>query len=652
MIRATVLLSAALGLLAVVGGTTGYAKSEPLLMPGKRSLYQRVLTLPGAALQSRPDTTSRKYRLAPFTILYVYQRQRVEAQDWAQVGPDRHKGAIGWIAARHLVDWKQTLTVAFKDPLGHDRALMFRDRRSLKSLINSRDIFGYQLLYEKAAGGEVSSDSPVVAIQPKAYVDVLKDFYIVPILEHEDVYIGNEQGLMLKVTTLPLERAQPGAVSGSAPRDYRSAIVFVIDATVSMGPYIDRTREVVRRVYNSIEAKDLLNKVSFGLVAYRDNLEAVPQLEYLTRTYATLGQGTDPRKFFTHVNHVAPARVSSKGFVEDAYAGVKEAIEEIDWTGYHARYVVLITDAGARPSHDPLGTTGLSAEGVGQLARDKGLSIWVLHLKTSAGASDHASAADQYQRLSLYPGIGEFYYPVQMGSVGDFGRVLETFTREITQQVGEATKGVAPTHIPEEPKDDPLAEFQRKVSTLGYALRMRYLQEAEGGQIPAVFNAWLVDRDIADPARATLEVRVLLTRDQLSDLQYVLKKVLETAEEGVLSPRDFLEELKSVAATISRDPAAASASTRTTGGREQNLVDLGYMREYIEDLPYTGEVMRISLQTWEDWPAKDQLKFIHRIESKISYYEAIHDNTDLWVSLDGGPLTGDSVYPVPLDMLP
>jgi hypothetical protein len=44
--------------------------------------------------------------------------------------------------------------------------------------------------------------------------------------------------------------------------------------------------------------------------------------------------------------------------------------------------------------------------------------------------------------------------------------------------------------------------------------------------------------------------------------------------------------------------------------------------------------------------------FVSRLESKISYYQALHDHTDLWVSLDGGPVSGESVFPVLLDMLP
>jgi hypothetical protein len=166
-----------------------------------------------------------------------------------------------------------------------------------------------------------------------------------------------------------------------------------------------------------------------------------------------------------------------------------------------------------------------------------------------------------------------------------------------------------------------------------------------------VFDAWLLDRDFNDPERATLDIRVLLTRDQLSDLHDVLKRVLATAEEGLLSPQNFLNELKSLAASVSRDPERIAAATATAGGG-QSLADLGFMREYIEDLPYRGEVMKLSLEDWETWPASEQIAFLTRLEQKISYYRSLHDHTDLWVSLDGGPIDGDSVFPVPLELLP
>ena len=220
-------------------------------------------------------------------------------------------------------------------------------------------------------------------------------------------------------------------------------------------------------------------------------------------------------------------------------------------------------------------------------------------------------------------------------------------------QVAAAAQPLPAEPAPPPPSENPqLAELQTKVAKLGYALRMRYLQRNEGGKIPNVFNAWLLDRDMRNPEKATLDVQVLLTRDQLSDLHDILKDVLETAEEGLLSPQNFLNELKSLAAPIARDPEQLGSTTATPAGEGNSLADLGFMREYIEDLPYTAEVMSLSLQDWEAWPARQQIEFLHRLENKISYYRALHDHTDLWVSLDGGGVDGDSVFPVALEMLP
>ena len=120
----------------------------------------------------------------------------------------------------------------------------------------------------------------------------------------------------------------------------------------------------------------------------------------------------------------------------------------------------------------------------------------------------------------------------------------------------------------------------------------------------------------------------------------------------MLSPQTFLDELQSLSATMTRDPSQAGTTTATSAGQGNSLADLGFMREYIEDLPYTPEVMGVSLDDWQSWSTKQQVAFVTRLENKLDYYRALHDHTDLWVSLDNGPVSGDSVYPVPLEVLP
>ncbi len=624
--------------------------NKPLLMAGKQSLFQRVLSVPGARIAEKPGGRADR-EIVPFTAFYVYARQQHGAQEWIEIGTDRHGTRAGWLPVSDTIEWNHGLTAAFRDPTGHDRVLLFRDSDSLRELTGQGSLKTYTRLYNEALRGKPSDDSPVVAIQPAGYIDIREDFYLVPIHRHEDVYLGSERARLLQVSSVPL--ASAGAAtgdSGGGKRGYTAGLVFVVDSTLSMQPYIDRTRQAVTTIFDTLGDADLLGQVNFGLVAYRDNVSAAPGLDYLVRTYVDLDEGRDAEGFLSRLKTMRDASVSSRDFTEDAYAGVKQAIESINWDGHDARYIVLVTDAGAREADDPLSSTGLDASRLRQLAQQKGVAIFVLHLLTDATMPDQAADAKQYRRLADFPGIGSLYYGVPTGDVDEFGRVLDALAGQITGQVKTASSNrVAPAPVPASDNAQ-LADLQAKVEKLGYALRMRYLQKTTDDTLPRVFDAWLLDRDIRNPERNTLDVRVLLSRDQLSDLNDVLKQVLEAAEDGLLSPQNFFTELQSLAATVTRDPERLGTTTATTAG--SSLADLGFMREYIEDLPYTGEVMGLSLDDWQSWSTQEQIAFLNRLEEKVGYYRALHDHTDLWISLDGGPVSGDSVYPIELEQLP
>jgi serine/threonine-protein kinase PpkA len=625
---------------------------RPLLMAGKHSLYQRVLSTPGTRIASKPGGKPGA-EVVPFTAFYVYARTETAGNQWIEVGTDRHGSRAGWLPATECIEWNHGLTAAFRDPTGHDRVLLFEDSDSLRQLAGQSSLKTYQRLYAEAAQGQPSADSPVVAIQPPGYIDIREDFYLVPIHRYEDVYLGNEKARMLQVSSVPLD-STPGSTarSGTGKRGYTAGLVFVVDSTLSMQPYIERTQKAVTTIFDTLGKADLLGQMNFGLVAYRDNVSAAPGLDYLVRTYVDLDEGRDAEGFLSRLKSLRDASVSSRDFTEDAYAGVKQAIEGIDWSGHDARYIVLVTDAGAREANDPLSSTGLDAARLQQMAQQKGIAIFVLHLLTAATMPDQAADAEQYRQLANFPGIGSLYYGVPTGDVQEFGKVLDALAGQITGQVRTAaTNKQAPPPVLASDNAQ-LAELQARVAKLGYALRMRYLQKGSDGEVPNVFDAWLLDRDFRDPARSTLDVRVLLTRDQLSDLSDVLTQVLEAAEDGLLSPQNFLSELQSLAATATRDPEMLGATTTTTAGSGNSLADMGFMREYIEDLPYTGEVMGLSLDDWQSWSTQQQIAFLHRLEEKVSYYRALHDHTDLWVSLGGGPINGDSVYPIELDLLP
>ncbi|MGV6859950.1 MAG: vWA domain-containing protein [bacterium] len=712
----------------------------PLLLEGKNTLYQRVLVKPDSHLSNQAGGKAKSASIAPFSVYYVYEKKQVKGQPWLKVGNDIHGNILGWMPEDALIPWNQGLTVAFRDGQHNDRVMLFRDKKSLEALIKQPDLTEYKKLYQNAVLGNATPDSPVIAIAPKPPADLKDNFYLVPILDFEDTYLRDEQATMLKVATVPqkpsqmsdkqesVKRAAPIEQGSQAKRkkpievpaslktvaekkhsaansptsDFKTGVVFVIDSTLSMGPYIDRTRQAIRNIYKHLANDPRYGDVRFGLVAYRDNPDLAPGLGYLTHTYATLQDGRNEQDFFSKVNKVDAATVSSQDFTEDSFAGIQAALKDINWKSVDGRYVILITDAGARKADDPASHTHLSAADIQQKLQSTGVAATVLHLLTSAGDANHADAKAQYETLSHFPGVGSLYYGVDAGDVDRFGQVLDSITEQISQQVAsaqqkqaqasvkmagatanealerkpgtdtlkqqtqpgaesgteesqtevqEAAKAETPPTTPTSPDnqatDTQLEELTGKIAKVGNALQMQYLQRRQDETIPSVFDAWIIDRDIRKPEVPALEVRVLLTRDQLNDLYEVSRKVLDTFEDGLLSPHNFLADLKSLAATLSRDP---SRITSATGA--ENLASLGVMQEYISDLPYQSSTLNLSSDEWETWNPRQQIDFTHKLEEKVAYYRAVYAHPSLWVSPSGGDIDGNAIFALPLDMLP
>jgi len=409
--------------------------TKPLLIPRNKTLFQRVLTLPGAQLYPNKTLTLKNpIQLPPFSPYYVYGRIKYDKQkEWLQIGLGRTGQVVGWVSADKTLEWNHGLTLSFRKPATDmDRVLLFREKESIKGLAETYDLDRYKQVYAAAKNGLSASDSSVVAIQPVKNIDIRKHFYLLPIHDFEEIYLDNSTARLLKVSSVSLQQqnqhknANSQHTNTNSNQSYSANIVFVIDSTLSMGPYINRMQEAVRKVYNSLKQQSLLGAIQFGLIAFRDNPKAAPNIDYLTHRYVDIKQGRRPSSFIQSVEYLRPALYSSKDFVEDSYAGVLSAINDMNWSPNAARYIVLITDAGARDENDPLSSTRLNANKLNQLALKNNTAVFVLHLLTPAPAAKHQRAARQYRKLSHYPKIGNLYYGVPTGDVKEFGEVLDS----------------------------------------------------------------------------------------------------------------------------------------------------------------------------------------------------------------------------------
>ena len=273
-----------------------------------------------------------------------------------------------------------------------------------------------------------------------------------------------------------------------------AAVVLVVDTTVSMQPYIDQVRDVVHQLQTRIGERGELDSVSFGMVGFRSSIKKTPGLEYTAKTLITLEQGRDPQRFLDMARQIKASTVSSHSFNEDAFAGVMEAVEGMDWSGYGGRLILLVTDAGALRKNDPFAATQMNEAEVRQAALGKQIKIYALHLLSDAGKKTHAGAQTQYRTLTAdaNPQIGDLYIPVPGADVRKFGERVD----EIGSVFADLVHQVRSNKLQSVPLLSAAPSLADKSAAVGYAMHMDFLGRKTASQAPQLVSAWTADRDL------------------------------------------------------------------------------------------------------------------------------------------------------------
>ncbi|QXI28435.1 serine/threonine-protein kinase [Pseudomonas vanderleydeniana] len=634
-----------LGATPITQGSPGDADggSRPLLMVGKKTLFQRVLSQPGAQLYSSPGGQAGK-ALPAFSVLYVYQRKTVEGASWLRVGTSSDGRDEGWLPGTKVSEWKQSLVLKFTERSGREPVMFLRDAADIDKLLANPASAKNLLL---SAQKNPADNQRVLALEPAASAVPQNQFYLLPIFGSRESFDENGQPVqLLNVASIdpgstPQKTASGAAPAAAATDKFRTAVVLVVDTTVSMQPYIDQVRDVVHELQSKIAERGELDSVSFGLVGFRNNIQKTPGLEYLSKTLITLDQGRDPERFLELARQVKASTVSSHSFNEDSFAGIMQAVDGMDWSGYGGRLILLVSDAGSLRKNDPYSSTRMNEAEIRQAALSKQIKIYALHLRSDAGKKNHAFAEQQYRTLTAdaNPKIGDLYIPVQGGDVRKLGERVE----EIGSVFANLVHQVRSNQAQPAPVLAAAPSLADKSAAIGYAMHMDFLGHKGASQAPQLVSAWTADRDLTNPALPAFQVCVMLTKLQLNDLQQSLKLIVDAARKTQSSPKDFFQEIASASAYMSRDPSALRK-----GG---NLADGGVLGEYLEGLPYRSKSLSMTQDLWLSLSVAEQEDFIDELESKIRLYETFHNDVANWVRF-GDAEPGDALYRVPLSTLP
>ncbi|WP_120634898.1 vWA domain-containing protein [Ruegeria sp. EL01] len=646
MLRRILLLIVGLAVLAV----PALAQSKsPLPIEGKTSLFQRVLIRERIEARAEPESETPGQALSPLQVFFVYDRNG----EWMQIGADDQGEDLLWIPETAAVAWNQNIVATLEGSDNVGRVLFFNDIDPIYDIIESenpaslaKDARDEALAAEQ--GGEPSET--VIALGPRETIDQRQNLYVMPILSTEEAVfdIGPFVNLLHVAVASANAPNLPAPSVSQAPGDLKTAVVFVVDTTISMEPYIRATRDALQEVYREIDGSDATGAVSFGLVGYRDNLQAAPELGYDVQTFVDLNKGLDVQNFLGGIDAMEEAESSSKNFREDSYRGIEHALEDMDWSEFGGRFIVLVTDAGPREFDDEYSSTGLSAESLNRIVRERiGGAMAVMHLRTQRGAKDHPSAEAAYKQLTAFPNSAPLYFPIQNGDPG----VYTETARKLGQIVAQQTSAYRRSGGDDVLNEDAIVEEGdgqfAGLNTASRTMQLAYLGRTEGARAPDLFEAYVADRDYDRTGLKPLSIRLLISKADLSNLEEALRIIVDQAERNVVNPDQFFAQVLGVAADMSRRPDQVSRQS------DPSLAEAVALDEYLSDLPYKSQIMAITEDDWVRLPISEQQTIVNGLYDKIERYRRYNESTDQWVDyLGAGPQAGNLLYPMLLDDLP
>ena len=610
---------------------------RPLLIEGKKTLYQRVLTRPGAKLLDGASASAgvRQGDIKPFSVYYVFARRG----DYLEIGPSSSGAPVGFIEAQKVIDWKQTIVAAFNNPAGRERSLLFRNQQVLDDLLRDPDVVQkVSQLRADAIANRNSANSPVLSIEPENFISIDDNFYILPILEHGERRLVNRlSGKALRVAAVRKDTPPPPAPQNK----FMVGINFVIDTTMTMGPYIARVKSSVEKIQSELARANLADRMRFGLVGFRQSLTISPKTEYHTKVFVPLDDKATAANFLEKIKTMDVAKSPTPGWREDSLGGVYEGVRSAKWDQFGGRYVILVSDAGPRMPDEKNTLTNMKPRELNGFAVEQRVAIFSMHLRTAEGIKDRPSAEAAYKELAAWNNAPALYFGVENGAEAQFGTNVDKLVSLLVQQIEQMDRGSTNSPLPA--SSDPLEQAARQV---GLAMQLAYLGERQGNVAPDVFESWVVDKDIAEPRKSALDIRVFLTKTQLANLRDVTQAIIEKGENSIQSidPSSFFQQLRSAVAAMSRDPSRMMSA---------EVNDLGdALGEFLQDLPYQSEVMRISEQRWLQMSGAEQRELIDRMKSKLALYEQIHNTPAKWIALAPGLPDGERVSAIPLNFMP
>jgi hypothetical protein len=621
------------------------------------SLPLKVLTRPDSAMYAEPSEGSPVIdsKVPSFSAWVV----RTKKKDWYQLGESIGGKTNGWMKAADLMEWRHHMVVSFTHPGNRSRNLIFKEKQPMLDMLDMplgrrRETWaGYLKEAEKGLGQHV------VGMEPDGWVREKNQFYLLPILEQQEVENAGQELTLVKVAAATRDRGNTPAPEATTRHDPpKLDIVFVMDLTRSMGPFVDRTLEMLASIANTFDEETAGGgSVRFGFWGYRDDPGLCQGIEFNTRNFTRDLQ--DVKTFLGTLQKINETKVDSIDYAEDVFSGVSDAITQSKWRPGSVRTILLVGDApGRAPGEEemesrenprPMGSkSNMDGNALRALATSSSVYLASYFLESPKWKSFTPRGAAQFRTLASNPGGSDPAFAIiKAENSDDYAEAAQAYASKMAQNLSLLAKEgrmpateVAPSKNGSSPADTGRA----MADNLFRNAFIEWNSANSNLKVPRDIEGWVADKDPTDPSKLALEPGVLLTKTQLSGLRDRINEIIDAMLRMEVGGQDFFKELHAVV-TISGRDAGRLSEART-------LMESSQFPDFLVGLPYKSKIMGMSKDDWREMSADRASQYRNEIVSKVQYYAEIYRDGTKWQKLNAKADAGDFVTPIPVDMLP
>lgn len=436
----------------------------------------------------------------------------------------------------------------------------------------------------------------------------------------------------------------PDQALRAALGDFLVDVVFVVDVSGSMRPYIDAVRQAIARVADDLRGghDDLRGRFRFGLVTFRGPGEA----EVVCR----LEEGRDHGRFVARVGALEDGGGVDHG--EDVLSGVKLALTGMDWCELGFKQVILVGDEAAfdEDNHPERNGAGMSIPELLAVAQPvQGAvrpldALRVCRVLTTVevqrpvnGPRLDALRTRQFSQLAglgegvPFPGEALRFAPGEVQGmrdalVADLGRRIEG-----ARAVAGLVEGQA---LPDGPVDDD-PRFRGVPAPFRALIELLRPDADEVEGLPPVREAWLSSFDAF--GAAVVGERFLVSRARLRRLQQVADLVAHELEQPGVNPAVLVQMLQQRLAAMSIDHDLAPSTP------------LSVVLEIVGGLPIRTPLMALTPEQVAAMSPADRARVTAKLARMARLFGEQLAEPALWFKLDPTDEVRDALAFISID---